>query len=118
MTGKAKVDLVAATVDSELTARILEKPEFAGEMSKAEMKDFTRAKIPLTVTGPIAAPTIRPDVQKFLQTEAGQKLRERLTDKLLGDDEKAAGETKEGQPEEEKSDKDKLKDKLRDLIGN
>ena len=118
LTGKAKVDLVAATVDSHLTARILEKPELAGEVSEAELKDFARAQIPFTVTGPIAAPTIRPDVQKWLQTEAGKKFRERLTDKLLGDDESTTGGTEEGQPEEKKSEKDKLKDKLRDLLGN
>ncbi|MGA8204490.1 MAG: AsmA family protein [Woeseiaceae bacterium] len=118
LTGKARVDLVAATVDSQLTARILEKPELAGEVGEAELKDFARAQIPLTVTGPIAAPTIRPDVQKWLQTEAGKKLRERLTDKLLGDDKATAGGTEEGQPDEKKSEKDKLKDKLRDLLGN
>jgi len=118
LTGKAKVDLVAATVDSQLTARILEKPEFAGEVSEAELKDFARAQIPLTVTGSIAAPTIRPDVQKWLQTEAGKKLREQLTDKLLGEDEETTDGTEEGQPEEKKSEKDKLKDKLRDLLGN
>ena len=120
VSGKARVDLVAATIDSQLTARILEKPEFAGEVSEAELKDFTRAQIPFTVTGALAAPTIRPDVQKWLQSEAGRKLRERLTEKLLGDDEKATdqatGETAEGQPEEKKSDKDKLKDKLKDLL--
>jgi AsmA protein len=117
LTGKAKADLVAATVDGQLTARILEKPEFAGEMGEAELKDFSRAEIPLTVTGALASPTVRPDVQKWLQSEAGKKFRERLTDKLLGDDEKAVGEAEEGQPEEKKSEKDKLKDKLRDLLG-
>lgn len=116
LSGKATVDLVAATVDSSLTARILEKPEFAGEVGEAELKDFSRAQIPLTVTGPLATPTIRPDLQKWLQSEAGKKFRERLTDKLLGDDGEATGETEEGEPAEKKSDKDKLKDKLRDLL--
>lgn len=87
ITGEGQVDLAAAIVDYSLTARILERPEFLQDATAAELDEFTKAVIPLKITGPLAAPRVRPDFEKLL--------RKRVEDEI----------------------KDKLKNKLRDLLG-
>ena len=82
LTGKGSVDLVAAKVDYRLSARVFEKPEFAGGMTEEELKDFTKAVIPLRITGPLAAPSIKPDVEEMLRKEVEDKVRDKLEDKL------------------------------------
>lgn len=133
LTGKGQVDFVAAKVDYRMTARVLERPEFAKGATEEELKEFTEAVIPLKITGPLADPSIKPDVEAMLKKEAKKK----LLDRLLGGDEKAskapaaegtteAGAAEEGAAEEgatdaepaEKKDRDKLKDRLKDLLGN
>lgn len=87
ITGEGKVDLAAATVDYSMTARILERPEFLQDATTEELDEFTKAVIPLKITGPLAAPRVSPDLEKLL--------RKRVEDEI----------------------KDKLKNKLRDLLG-
>ncbi|MDH3434631.1 MAG: AsmA-like C-terminal region-containing protein, partial [Gammaproteobacteria bacterium] len=133
LTGKGSVDFAEARVDYRLTARVLERPEFAEGATEEELKEFTEAVIPLKISGPLADPSIKPDVEAMLKKEAKKKLLERL----LGGDDKAAqapaaeatteadasaaGPAEDGAAEAEpaeKKDRDKLKDRLKDLLGN
>ncbi|MDH3430412.1 MAG: AsmA family protein [Gammaproteobacteria bacterium] len=133
LTGKGSVDFAEARVDYRLTARVLERPEFAEGATEEELKEFTEAVIPLKISGPLADPSIKPDVEAMLKKEAKKKLLERL----LGGDDKAAqapaaeatteadasaaGPAEDGATEAEpaeKKDRDKLKDRLKDLLGN
>jgi AsmA protein len=82
LTGGGSVDLPAAAVDFRLSARVLQKPEFASEMSAEELEDFTEAVIPLRVDGPLAAPSIKPDIEAMLKKEVEKKVRDKLEDKL------------------------------------
>lgn len=117
LTGKGTADIAAATLDYSMQARVVEKPEFAGQVSDAELADYTQAVIPLRITGPFASPSIKPDVNALLRKEL-EKQGNKLIDKLLGGEKKPAEgeETGEEQPEEEKSPEDLVKDKLKDLF--
>ena len=119
MTGKGTVDLATTDIDYNLTARVIERPEFEEGASEEEQQEFEKAVIPLRVTGTVVEPSIKPDVGKMLEKEVKKKVRERLLDELFGDEEEAApaeGDAQQLAPEEEKDDKDKLKDALRDLL--
>jgi AsmA protein len=82
LTGKGSVDLPAAEIDYRLSARVLKKPEFAGDMTPGELEDFTGAVIPLRIEGPLADPSIQPDIEEMLKEEVEQKVRDKLEDKL------------------------------------
>ncbi len=84
ISGGGKVDLVAATVDYRLTARVLERPEFLRDASPEELDEFTEAVIPLKVTGPIASPSVKPDVEKLLRKKVEDEIEDLLKDKLKG----------------------------------
>jgi AsmA protein len=122
MSGNGTVDLAAATLDYALQARVVEKPEFAGAVTDAELNDYTQAVIPLRISGPLTSPSITPDVNALLRKEIekrGDELKDKLLDKLLGTDEPppADGEVPaEEEPAEEKSPEDQVKDKLKDLF--
>ena len=95
VTGKGSVNLVEATVDYRMSARVINKPEFIGDdITADELKDFTETVVPVRVTGPLAAPKIAPDVGKLLQEQAKKEVEEKLKEKL----------------------KDKLEDKLKGLF--
>jgi AsmA protein len=117
LTGKGEVDFAAAEIDYQLTARILERPEFIDGASEEELDEFTEAVIPLKISGPLAEPSIKPDFEEALKEEAKKKVQEKLFEKLLGGDEDETEEPAGDEESEEKKDKDKLKDALRDLIG-
>jgi len=136
MRGRGTVDLAAATLDYSLTARILERPESLSGVTDDELEDFTEAVIPLKITGSLASPSVRPDVEALLRQRVEDELKDKLFDRLLGGDKEpppAEGETSEAPPseappaeaepveEEEEKDiedelKDELKDKLKDLF--
>jgi AsmA protein len=129
LTGNGTVNLVEATVDYGLQARVLERPEFASGATEAELKDFTEAVIPLRITGDLSSPSIRPDIDGMLRAEVKKvveakkdELRDRVMNRLLGGDAKAAdpqaaeGQAEEEQVEEEKDVEDQLKDSLRKLF--
>ena len=124
LTGKGKVDFPAAEIDYRMTARILERPEFATGATEEELKEFTEAVIPIKVTGSLLDPSVAPDIEKMLKDEAEEKIKDALFDKLLGGDEDAEGEAEAGEETEatgekkKKKDRDKLKDALEDLIKN
>jgi len=143
MTGRGTVDLVAATVNYDLTARVLERPESLKNVTEAELNDFTKAVIPLKITGPLTSPSVKPNVEALLKKRVEDELKNRVFDKLLGGSKKtpapagepqpeapAEGAAVEGAPEEappaeeappEQTEKEKLeeevKDKLKDLFG-
>lgn len=127
LTGKGTVDLAEGQVDYSIQARVLEQPEFVDAASEAELKDFTKAVIPLRVTGALADPSIQPDIEAMLRAEAkravdkeADKLKKRLLGDLLGTkepstDEKPAGEEDEQAPEEAEPE-DELKNALKKLF--
>jgi len=83
LTGKGSVNLVEATVDYRMNARVFEKPEFVGEdVTADELKDLSKTRIPIRITGPIADPSVQPDVEKLLQDRAKEEVEDLLKDKL------------------------------------
>lgn len=116
--GRGSVNFVEATVDYSVTGRFLEKPEFFTDVSEEELKDFTRAVIPLKISGPLADPKIRPDVEGMVRGRAEEEVKKRILDELLDDEEEAA---EDAGAEEEKDVEDRLKDEarraLKDLLG-
>ena len=83
LTGTGTVDLVSATLDYALQARILDQPEFMGDdVSAEELADFTSKVVPLRVTGPLASPSVKPDVEKLLRDRVEDEIKDRLKDKL------------------------------------
>lgn len=130
VTGKGTVDLVEATMDYGLQARVLERPEFVSGANEAELSDFTQAVIPLRITGPLSSPSVRPDIGDMLKAEVKKaveekkdELRDRLRQRLLGNDKSEASAEKTGDParegeqaEEEKDVEDQLKDSLKKLF--
>ena len=127
MTGSGTVDLAEGQVNYSLQARVLEQPEFVDSASEAELADFTEAVIPLSITGPLADPRIRPDIEAMLKAEVkravekeGERLRKRLIDELIGGsgratEEEAAGEEGD-QTQEEKKPEEELADALKKLF--
>ena len=122
LNGSGTVDLPAATLDYNLTARVLERPDALEGVTEEELEDFTQAVIPLKITGPLASPSVKPDIEKLLKKRVEKEVKDRLLDSLLGgkkeapaDDAPAEGETEEAPPEKE-SVEDQLKDKLKDLF--
>ena len=132
ITGAGTVDLAAATLDYGLSARVLERPDFIEGATEAELAEYTEAVIPIRITGPLADPSVRPDVEDMLREEVKGRIeeeKERLEKKLLErlgigkeeEDAPADGENlaPDEQPaEEEESVEDQLKKKLKDLLGD
>ncbi len=84
LTGGGNVDLVAATIDYDLIARVLERPEFLAGATAEELDEFTEAKIPLNVKGPIDSPTVTPDIEEILKNEIEEQVEDLIKDKLKG----------------------------------
>ncbi len=81
--GQGTVDLVKSALDYKLNVVVLRMNE---DPSAAELVD---AQIPVNITGMLASPTIRPDVQGMVKARVKQevekqkeKVREKLQDKL------------------------------------
>ena len=130
LTGQGNVDLVEATVDYRLQARVLERPEFVDAASDAELEDFTEAVIPVLVSGPLASPRIRPDIEGMLKSRVEEEvekkkdeLKDRLLNELFGEDEEQdqSEEQSQDQSEEQSQDqqpdpKKELENRLRNLL--
>lgn len=117
VTGNGSVNLVQATIDYAMQARVLERPEFQGQASAAELDDFTEAVIPLSITGELASPRVRPDLQGMVKRELEQvveqkrdELRDRVMRELLGGRE---DEAEDGEEEKEETD---LRKRLRSIF--
>ncbi len=131
LTGNGTVDLVEGQVDYSMQARVLEQPEFIDAANETELADFSKAVIPLRISGPLASPSIRPDIEAMLRAELrravekqGEAIKKRLIDQLIGGGEQPASDqtADEGadqtEPEEEKDPEDQLEDALKKLFGN
>jgi AsmA protein len=122
--GSGNVDFASAEVDLRVSARVLDNPELADAATADELDDFTKAVIPVLITGPLTAPSVKPDIESLLKKEAERKVKDMLRDKLLGGgDEEAAPDADETQATEKKkkkkkSDRDKVKDALKGLLGD
>jgi hypothetical protein len=90
------VDYRATTADLSLVARLLRAPE--GSVLGLDLAQLKDIEIPVTVNGPMSDPKVRPDVGRLLGSAAKQQLK------------------KEGQ-KVEKELKQKVQDKLKDLLG-
>ena len=84
LTGRGRVDIPAATVDYQMTARVLERPELLHDATAEEIDEFTEAEIPLKVSGPLASPRIEPDLEKLLMDQVEEEIKDKLKDKLKG----------------------------------
>ncbi len=119
LTGRGTVNFPQATLDYQLSGRVVEKPEFRTQPTEAELKDMTRVVIPIKITGPLTAPKFGIDFASLVEERAKEEIRERVIDRLLGGDSKEAtpAEGEEAAAEEEEKDpEDLLKDKLKDLL--
>ena len=96
VTGQGVVDLPQSTLDYKLLATVLKIPREGADA--AQMQDLVDAQIPVKVTGALADPKVRPDIQGYLKDEV-KKRTDKEIDKV-----------------EEKL-KDKLGDKLKDIFG-
>ncbi len=111
VTGAGTVDLVAQQMDYDLVATVLEKPEIAQD---AAMADLSGRRLPLTIKGPIADPSIGVDFAALVKEEAKSKLKDKLSERLgLGGDEQTPGTQDEAEKEDPK---DLLRKKLKKLF--
>lgn len=115
LTGSGRVDLVSGEIDYGLSGRVLEKPESVGNATPEELGDLTRAVIPLRITGSLDAPNVTVDVAGMAKKRAEDELRNRLLDRLGGDDKEGTAPA-EGEEEKPKDAEDVLKDRLKDLL--
>ena len=112
ITGAGTVDLVAQQMDYALVASVLDKPEITQD---AGLSDLSGRQLPLSIKGPIAAPSVGVDFAALVTEEAKRELEKKLEDKLaerLGLGSAEAEPAAEGEPAEEQDPKDELKDKL------
>ena len=124
VTGAGSIDLTVREVDYSVQARVLEKPEFMGDVSDEELQDYTQALIPIRIRGPLADPSFRPDIEAMFRAEVEaaieekkDELKEDLLNKLLGGDEEEGAAGEGADTEEEPRDvEDQLKDRLKDLF--
>ena len=123
ITGGGAVNLAERSIDYSVQARVLENPEFASVASEDELNDFTQALIPIRISGSLAEPSFRPDIEGIFRQEVEraidekkEELKEDLLNRLLGGDD-ADAETGDGEaPEEDPDLEDQLKDRLRDFL--
>jgi AsmA protein len=92
LTGRGKASFVDGSVDYRLDARVVEKPEFRGQATEEEIKDFTKVVVSIKVSGQLASPSIQPDIEGLAKQRIEQeikqetdKLKDRLLDKLFKD---------------------------------
>lgn len=94
ITGAGSTNLVAQTVDYTVTTTILRAPPGADDGTA----QLARAAIPVKITGPLAEPSIRPDLAGMAKERVKQEVEKR-------------------REEVEEKVKDKVKDRLKDLFG-
>jgi len=125
LTGGGIVDLPAAEVNYAVEARVLDNPELGAGMTAAELKDFTKTVVPVRITGPLASPSVRPDIEAVFRQqvegaieEEKEKLKNRLMDRLFGGEGKEQSGDDEPPEEDEEDLEEQLKNKLlKNLIG-
>ncbi len=117
LTGAGTVNLVETTLDYTLRGRVLDQPELMGDVSPAELDDFTKAVVPIRITGTLAEPDFGLDFAEAARERVEEEVRDRLFDLLGGDDEAAEdADAAAGDPEQPEDPEDVIKDRLRDLL--
>ena len=124
VTGGGMVNLASREIDYSVQARVLERPEFMNDASDDELADFTEALIPIRISGSLASPSFRPDIEAMFRAEVEKaieektdELKEDLLNRLLDNDDDESGAAGEGaDTQEEKDVEDELKDRLKDLF--
>jgi AsmA protein len=129
LTGNGIVDLPAAQVNYSVEARVFDRPELMAGVSDAELADFAKTVVPVKITGPLASPSVRPDIEAVFRQqvegaieEKTEELKNRLFEQLLGGEEKEqAGEIQPKdqieEAEEEDLEEQLIEKLLKDLIG-
>lgn len=122
LNGGGMVDLNTKEVDYALEVRVLDRPEFMAGATEAELADFTETVVPLKISGALASPSIRPDIEGIFRArveeaieEQKEELRDRLLDRLLGGQEEPPPEgdpQAQGEEEAEEDPEEKLKQDL------
>jgi AsmA protein len=104
LNGGGTVDLNSTEVDYALDVRVLERPEFMAGATEAEVADFTETVVPLKITGLLASPSVRPDLEGIFRARVEQELdkqkdelRDKLLERLLGEPEQAPEEGAAGE---------------------
>ncbi len=87
VTGQGTANLITKAIDYRIIAKILKAPPTAG----ADLSKLALADIPITVTGTMADPKVRPDIEGIARAKLQQKvdekkdeLKKKLQDKLQG----------------------------------
>ena len=123
LTGAGEVNFVQASLDYRMDARVVESPQLAGEISAAELNDFTSAIVPFKISGPLASPSVVVDIEALIRQEVEKQIEkeaDKLIDRLFGGDEKPAdGETVDGESEdEEKKEEPDAEELIKDALKN
>lgn len=118
LNGAGMVDLGTTEMDYALEVRVFDRPEFMTEATEAELADFSETVVPIKITGPMASPSVRPDIEGIFRArveeaieEQKEDLKNQLFDRLLGTDSDA--EETDPDAEVEEDPEEKLK---RDLL--
>ena len=101
--GDGRVNLVAATVDYEVRAKVVADDSLEGSLG-----DLSGLVIPIRITGDIASPDIRPAVGEALKAKARAELDAKR--------EQARQEARDDLDKKKEEAEDKLKDKLKGLF--
>ena len=115
LTGTGTVNLVETTLDYTLRGRVLERPELMGDVTAAELDDFTKAVVPVRITGTLAEPDFGLDFAEAARERVEEEVRGRLLD-LLGGDEEGDPDAAADEEQPPQDPEDAVKDRLRDLL--
>ena len=120
LNGAGIVDLGTNEVDYSLEVRVFDRPEFMAGATEAELSDFSETVVPLKITGPLGAPSIRPDIEGIFRArveeaieEQKEDLKDELLNRLLGGDDEDDPEAQGAEEEVEEDPEEQLK---KDLI--
>ena len=80
--GRGAVNLVEASTDYYLDARVLDKPELTDVATPEEIEDLTQVVIPLRIDGPLASPSVGVDFEKIIEDQVKQEVEEQIEEKL------------------------------------
>jgi len=116
LNGAGMVDLRTTEMDYSLEVRVFDRPESMSGATEAELADFAETVVPIKITGPMASPSVRPDIEGIFRArveevieEQKEDLKNQLLDRLLGTD----PDSEEADPDAEEDPEEKLK---RDLL--